>query len=121
MVQSANAADPPCSVDVFVRNAPRLELLPTQLTFLSQLDDETRILWLKQHGPSPLALIDAVLPPDKFQCEIDPDPDGHDYTIYVTTLPQQLTVSETNILLLKMMDASNHEEDLKVPVLIQKP
>ena len=121
VVSSISSDDPPCSLDLFIRNAPRLELLPTQLTFETQLDSETRILWLKQHGPTPMALLDAVLSPDKFQCEIDPDPDGRDYTIYVTALPQQYSTSQTNTMVLKMMDSSRHEHDINVPVLMQRP
>lgn len=117
-VRSADSNDAPCSVDVFVRNAPTLELLPRELTFQAQADEQTRVLWVKQHGPSPLELLDAVLPQDRFHCEIDPDPDGRNYTIYVTAW-QQTVADQTNVLVLRMMDASNHEEDIKVPVSVQ--
>jgi hypothetical protein len=121
VVRSADTNDPPCSVDVFVRNAPTLELVPTQLVFQPQSDEQTRVLWLRQHGPSPLTLLDAVLPQDRFHCEIDPDPDGRNYTIYVTAWQQQTMAGQTNELVLKMMDASKHEKDIKVPVYAQKP
>ena len=120
VIRSADTNDPPCSVDVFVRNAPTLELLPTQLTFQAQADEQTRVLWVKQHGPSPSELLDAVLPQDRYHCEIDPDPDGRNYTIYVTAWQLQAAAGKTDDLVLRMMDASNHEEDIKVPVLIQK-
>jgi hypothetical protein len=121
VIRSSDTNDPPCSVDVFIRNAPVLELLPTQLAFQAQTNEQTRVLWLKQHGPSPLALLDAVLPQDKFHCEIDPDPDGRDYTIYVTTWQQQSASGQTNELVLRMMDVSNREQDINVPVFVSKP
>jgi hypothetical protein len=121
VIRSSDTNDPPCSVDVFIRNAPVLELLPTQLAFQAQTNEQTRVLWLKQHGPSPLVLLDAVLPEDKFHCEIDPDPDGRDYTIYVTTWQQQLAAGQTNELVLRMMDSSNKEQDINVPVFVSKP
>ncbi len=121
VIRSSNTNDPPCSVDVFIRNAPVLELLPPQLVFSAQTNAQMRVLWIRQHGPSPLTLLDAVLPQDKFHNEIDPDPDGRDYTIYVTTWQQQSAAGQTNELVLRMMDVSNQEKDINVPVIVSKP
>jgi hypothetical protein len=121
VVRSVDTNDPPCSVEVFVRNAPSVELVPRQLVMLPQDEQQTRIFWLKQHGPSPMALLDAVLPQDKYHCEIDPDPDGRDYTIYITAWQQKSIAGQTNELVLRMMDASNHEKDIDVPVFVSKP
>jgi hypothetical protein len=120
-VRSVDTNDPPCAVEVFVRNAPSVELVPRQLVMLPQDEQQTRIFWLKQHGPSPMALLDAVLPQDKYHCEIDPDPDGRDYTIYITAWQQKTIAGQTNELVLRMMDASNHEKDIDVPVFVSKP
>lgn len=120
VIRSSDTNDPPCSINVFVHNAPALELLPGQLVFQPQAGEQTLVLWLKQHGPSPLALLDAVLPQDKFHCEIDPDANGRDYTIYVTTW-QQTAANQTNELVLRMMDVSNQEQDINVPVVVSKP
>ena len=116
-LRSADTNDLPCAVGVFIRNAPSLSVVPTQLTFDSQ-PGQTRVVWIKQHGPSPATLLDADLPIDRFHCEIDPDDNGHDYTIYVT-LSEQTAAAQTNTLILKMMDASNHEENINVPVFVR--
>jgi len=121
VVRSSDTNDPPCSIDVSVRNPPGLEVLPQQLIFNPQAEEQTRILWLKQHGTAPLMLQDAVLPSDKFHCEINPDADGLDDTIYVTAWQLQSSAGQTNTLLLKCLDAAGHETDVKVPVLIQQP
>ena len=121
VVGSSDTNDSPCSIDVFIHSAPVLEIFPRKLVFQPQADEQTRALWLKQHGPSPLALLDAVLPQDKFHCEIDPDPDGRDYTIYVTTWQQQSSAGQTNELVLRMMDESNQEKDIDLPVMVSKP
>ena len=121
VVRSADTNDPPCAVEVFVRNAPSVELVPKQLVMLPQDEQQTRIFWLKQHGPSPMGLQDAVLPQDRYHCEIDPDPNGRDYTIYITAWQLKSLAGQTNELVLRMMDASNHEKDIDVPVLISKP
>lgn len=121
VVRSVDTNDPPCSVEVFVRNAASVELVPKQLVMLPQDEQQTRIFWLKQHGPSPMALLDAVLPQDKYHCEIDPDPNGRDYTIYITAWQLKSLAGQTNELVLRMMDASNHEKDIDVPVFVSKP
>lgn len=121
VVHSVDTNDPPCSVEVFVRNAPSVELVPPRLVMLPQEEEQTRLFWLKQHGPSPMALLDAVLPQDRYHCEIDPDPDGRDYTIYITAWQQKSIAGQTNELVLRMMDASNHEKDINVPVYVSKP
>ena len=117
-IRSSDTNDPPCSVGVYVRNPPKIELLPTQLTFPPQAGEQTRVLWLKQHGSSLLALLDAIPPPGNFHCEIDPDPDGYDYAIYVTASQLPSATGQIGSLLLKMMDASHQEKDLKVPIYV---
>lgn len=117
-IRSSDTNDPPCSVGVYVRNPPKMELLPTQLTFQPQAEEQTRILWLKQHGSSVLTLLDAIPPPGNFHCEIDPDPDGYDYAIYVTVSQLPSKTGQIGTLLLKMMDASHQENDVNVPVFV---
>jgi hypothetical protein len=120
-IASDDTNDPVCIVGLAVHNPPDLELLPPQLVFRAQAAEQTQVLWVRQHGASPLSLVDAVLPPDKFHCEIDPDPDGYDYAIYITAWNQQAGDSQTNMLVLKLRDASNHEKDATVPVTVVSP
>jgi hypothetical protein len=115
-VSSDDTNDPVCTLAVSVHSPPDLEFIPSQLVFQAQAEEQTQVLWLRQHGTSPLTLLDAVLPPDKFQCEIDPDQDGYDYAIYITAVNLQSGGSQTNTLVLKMRDASNHEKDTTVPI-----
>lgn len=120
-VCSSDTDDPPCSVGVYVRNPPKMELLPTQLVFQAQNGEQTRVLWLKQHGSSPLTLLDAVPPPGDFQTEIDPDPDGYDYAIYVTASQLPSKKGQIGNLLLKMMDTSHQRKDVNVPIVLGLP
>jgi hypothetical protein len=120
-IRSSGSNDPPCSIGVYVRNPPKMELLPTQLTFQPQAEEQTRVLWLKQHGSSLLALLDAIPPSSNFHCEIDPDPDGYDYAIYVTASQLPSTRGRIGALLLKMMDASHQEKDVNVPIYVAPP
>ena len=61
----------------------------------------------------PLALLDVVPSSDKIHCEIDPDPDGVDYRVYVYTGP--LPVPGTNMLTLKMQDFHGEKKVLLHP------
>jgi hypothetical protein len=117
-IRSSDTNDPPCSMGVYVRNPPKMELLPTQLTFQPQAEEQTRVLWLKQHGSSFLTLLDAIPPPGNFHCEIDPDPDGYDYAIYLTASQLPLTPGQVGSLHLKMTDASHQEKDVTVPIIV---
>jgi hypothetical protein len=119
-IRSSDTNDPPCSMGVYVRNPPKMELLPTQLTFQPQAEEQTRVLWLKQHGSS-LTLLDAIPPPGNFHCEIDPDPDGYDYAIYVTASQLPSKTGQIGTLLLKMTDASHQEKDVNVPIVVGTP
>jgi Protein of unknown function (DUF1573) len=120
-IRSSNTNDPPCSLGVYVRNPPKMELLPTRLTFQPQAEQQTRVLWVKQHGSSLLELLDAIPPPGHFHCEIDPDPDGYDYAIYVTASQLSSATGQIGTLLLKMTDASHQEKDVEVPVRVGTP
>jgi hypothetical protein len=120
-IRSSDTNDPPCAMGVYVRNPPKMELLPTQLTFQPRAEEQTRVLWLKQHGSSLLTLLDAIPPPGNFHCEIDPDPDGYDYAIYLTASQLPLTPGQVGSLLLKMTDASHQEKDVIVPILVGTP
>jgi hypothetical protein len=115
---TSDTNDPPCSVGVYVRNPPKMELLPTLLIFEPQAEEQTRVLWVKQHGSSLMTLLDAVPPPGNFHIEIDPDPDGYDYAIYVTVSQLPSKKGPIGNLLLKMMDASHQEKDVNVPILV---
>lgn len=115
-IRSADSNDPPCHITGFIRNPPDLELIPTQLRFQPQADPQMRILWLKQHGVSPSILLDVIPPSDKFKCEIDPDPAGYNYRIYITAWGQEAAASQTNTLMLKMRDQNQKERSVPVPV-----
>lgn len=120
-IRSSDTNDPPCSVGVYVRNPPKVELLPTELVFQPQDGEQTRVLWLKQHGSSLLTLLDAIPSRSGFHVEIDPDADGSDYAIYLTASQLPSKTGQVGTLLLKMMDASHQEKDLNVPIILGTP
>jgi hypothetical protein len=117
-LHSANSNDLPCRVTVLVHNPPDVEVVPSQLTFQPQADPQMQVLWLYQHGSSPLTLLDAVPSSDDYHCEIDPDPDGVDYRIYVTAAPLQLSTGKTNSIVLKMMDAKHQNTAVVIPLFV---
>ena len=115
-VSSADPLDPPCHLACYIHNPPDLELVPDQLKFQPQAQPQLRILWLKQHGSSPLTLLDAVPPSGNFRCEIDPDPLGTDYRIYVTAWGQDAAGARAGVLTLKLMDQDQKERTVTVPI-----
>jgi hypothetical protein len=117
VVSSVDSNDLPCQVVVSVHNPPDLELIPADLSFQTQEDPQTRILWVKQHGATPMTLLDVLPPSDKFHCEIDPDPDGFDYRIYISAW--QLTTGMTNALILQMADQEGHKKPVPVPLMVE--
>jgi hypothetical protein len=117
IVSSMDSNDLPCQVVVSVHNPPDLELIPAHLSFETQMDPQTRILWIKQHGAAPMTLLDVIPPSDKFHCEIDPDPDGFDYRIYIST--GQLATSMTNALTLQMADRQGQKKAIPVPLMVE--
>jgi hypothetical protein len=119
-VRSTDSNDPLCRVTGFVRNPPDLELVPERLQFLPQAEPQTLILWIKQHGATPLILLDAIPPSDTFHCEIDPDPDGCDYQIYITAWEQEKAAGQTNTLVLKMRDQNRKERSVPIPISVDQ-
>jgi hypothetical protein len=117
VVSSVDSNDLPCQVVVSVHNPPDLELIPSDLSFQTREDSQTRILWIKQHGMTPMTLLDVIPPSDKFHCEIDPDPDGFDYRIYISTGP--LATGMTNALILQMADQQGHKKAVPVPLMVE--
>jgi hypothetical protein len=115
-IRSADSNDPPCLVTGFIRNPLDLELIPPQLKLQPQDEPHMRILWIKQHGPSPLILLDVLSPSDTFACEIVPDPSGFNYRVNVTAWQQQKISGRTNWLTLKMQDQQLREKLVAVPV-----
>jgi hypothetical protein len=77
-----------------------------------------RILWIKQHGTAPSILLDAIPQSDKLHCEIDPDANGLDYTIYVTAWQQDTAAGRTNALILKVRDQKQHEQSVPIPIVV---
>ena len=118
-VRSAESNDAPCLVNVFIHHPPDLELIPERLNFQPRSEAQTRILWLKQHGAAPVTLLDAVPPSDKFHCEIDPDPAGLNYRIYVTAWQQETMTGQTNVLTLKFRDSMNQDKSITVPMAVE--
>ena len=117
-LRSDEASDPPCEIMAAVHNPAEFEVLPARLELRPQAAPQVRILWIKQHGGSPLTLLDVVPPSEKFQCEIQPDPAGPDYRVYVTAWDQEPTASPTNRLVLKLSDARQQECSVSVPILV---
>ena len=119
-IRSADSNDPSCRVIGFVHNPPDLELIPAQLRFQPQAEPQMRILWIKQHGASPLILLDAIPPSDKLKCEIDPDPTGYNYRIYITASAQGAVAGQSNVLVLKMRDQNQKECSVPVPISVDQ-
>lgn len=119
-IRSADSNDPLCRVIGFIHNPPDLELIPAQLRFQPQAEPQMRILWVKQHGANPLILLDVVPPSDKFHCEIDPDPVGYNYRIYITAWGQEKAAGQTNVLVLKMWDENQKERSMPVPISVDQ-
>jgi len=120
-VRSPDTNDLPCYVNIFFHHPPDVELLPARLLFKPQAEPQTRILWVKQHGTAPLTLLDAVPSSDKIHCEIDPDPAGLNYRIYVTAWQQAPMAGQTNMLTLKFKDSLNQAKSLTVSVFVEQP
>jgi len=114
-ISSRDTNDPPCWGICHIRNPPDLELIPPQLKFQPQDEPQMRILWIKQHGSTPLVLLDILAPSDKFACEIVPDPSGFNYRVNITAWQQKKT-GQTNCLTLKMQDQDLKEKLVTVPV-----
>jgi hypothetical protein len=106
----------PCRIKGMVNNPPDLEIIPDRLQFQAQDGPQERILWIRQHGPAPLILLDIVPTTDKIHCEIDPDPSGRDYRVYVTAWRQGTERGRTNQLTVKFQDAAQKEHPIEVPV-----
>jgi hypothetical protein len=117
---SSDSNDPSCWLICHIHNPPDLELIPPQLKLQPQDEPQMRILWIKQHGAVPLTLLDAIPSTDKYHCEIDPDPDGFDYRIYVTAWEQQPFAGKTNALTLKMVDSLNHDQSVTIPMFVEQ-
>jgi hypothetical protein len=122
ILRSADSNDLPCRVTVFIHHPPDLEVIPARLSFLPQAEPQMRILWLKQHGAAPMALLDAVPSSDKFHCEIDPDSSGFNYRIYVNAMQLEAAVSQTNALILKLTDSrTGKEQSVTLPLVVEPP
>jgi hypothetical protein len=115
-VCSIDSNDPPCWVICHIHNPPDLELIPPQLKLQSQDEPQMRILWIKQHGPSHLILLDVLSPTDTLACEIVPEPPGFNYRVNVAAWQQQKNYGRTNWLTLKMRDQDSKEKLVSVPI-----
>jgi hypothetical protein len=116
-LRSADSNDLPCHVMVNIHHPPDLDLIPSRLIFNPQVEMQTRILWVKQHGKAPLMLLDVVPSSDKYHCEIYPDPAGVNYRIYVNARQQEAGAEQTNTLLLKFADSPTGQvRSMTVPI-----
>ena len=115
-VQSIDSNDPPCKIFCYIHNPPDLELIPPKLVFLSQDEPQRRILWIKQHGATPLNLLDVLAPSDKYRCEIVPEPAGFNYRVNISAWHQKTLSGETNWLTLKMRGKDSQVISVTVPV-----
>lgn len=119
-LRSADANDPPCRVAGFVRNPPDLELIPDRLRFEPGAEPQMRILWVKQHRAANLRLLDVIAPSNKYRCEVDPDPSGRDYRIYVTALGLKAE-GRPDALVLKMQGQDMADRSVSVPISVDAP
>ena len=116
---SPNSNDLPCRVVLFIHHPPDLELIPSQLRFQSEAGRQMRIIWLKQHGVAPWTLLDVVSPSDQFRCEIEPDPVGPNYRVYVTALQLPRPALQTNALCLKFANLhSGEKQSVSLPIYV---
>jgi len=91
---------------------PAREVLPSELVFEAKAEPQTRIVWLRQHGAQPVALLDVIAPSENFRCEVDPDPSTPSYRVYVTA--HDLPAGQGGELVLKMANESQLTVPLKV-------
>jgi hypothetical protein len=120
VISSSDTNDPPCRVTVAVHNPADFELMPARLQFQPLAAPQMRILWVKQHGTSPLTLLDVIPSSDKFRCEIDPEPASQDYRIYITAWDQEVVSGQAGTLTLKLRDARQQERMVSVPVSVEQ-
>ncbi len=118
ILRSADAADPTCLVKGTIHNPPDLEITPQRLRFEAQDEPQMRVLWIRQHGKTPLRLLDAVPSSDTLHCEIDPDPASYDYRVYVTACNQESAAGRQAVVRLRMDDGKEKERFFQVPVWI---
>ena len=118
VVRSQDTNDPPCHVLAIIHYPPDLEVLPAELRLQPEADPQTRILWLKQHGAAPMVLLDAVPSSNRLHCEIEPDPAGPNYKIYVTAWHQEAAQGQTNSVALKLRDQRGQERSIAVSVVV---
>lgn len=117
-VQSADTNDPPCRVTGMLHHPPELEILPDHLRFEPKTEPQMRIVWIKQHGGSPLQLVDVLPPSDHYRCEIDPEPGGVNYRIYVTAAELAAEAGRTNAVLLKLRGNTGGDRTERVPLIV---
>ena len=66
--------------------------------------------------------MDAVPSSDKYHCEIDPDPAGMNYRIYVNAWQQADCAGQTNALLLKFAaPPGGQERSVTIPMSVESP
>ena len=61
-------------------------------------------------------LLDAIPASPNMKCEIEPDPIGPNYKVYITAWHQEATGLQTNRLILKLRDPQGQEQSVPVPV-----
>jgi hypothetical protein len=115
-VLTSDSNDPPCSIQGTVNHPPDVEVIPAVLQLRAQAAPQRRILWIRQHGSEPLALMDVVAPSERLQSTVEPDPSGYNYRVYVTATEQSGFGGTTNLLIFKMRDRFNHEHRIEVPI-----
>ncbi len=120
-VRSPDPEDPACLVRLLISHPPDFEVFPPELRFSALEEPQTRILWIRQRGSAPLILLDAVPSTDKYRCEIDPDPTGYNYKIYVTAAQLKAGAGQTNTLILKLRDSRQQEKSVPVALSVSQP
>ncbi|MGH7971413.1 MAG: hypothetical protein ACREIC_22060, partial [Limisphaerales bacterium] len=60
----------------------------------------------------------AIPSTDRLHCEIEPDPSGPNYKIYVTAWHQDAAAGQTNSVALKLRDQRGQERSLAVSVVV---
>lgn len=115
-VTSDDRQDPALYISVDIANPPEIEVVPSIVEMSGDGRREERILWVRQHGASPMTLKDVVATPRFIRCEIERIPNRADYRIYVSMGKNSQGIGPESALRLLMQDTAGNHHELSIPV-----
>jgi hypothetical protein len=119
-VRSSDTNDPLCRIRGSVYNPPDYEVIPATLVFNATDELQQRTLWLRQHGGTPITLLDAIPSSDKIHCEIEPLRSSRDYRIYVSAIQQSQSTGQVQRVTLKTANGDGSEVLIGVPISVRQ-